>query len=263
MNAVSAIKRDLVCSLLFKQLPRIVVASSGRAGSTMVHDAVANGLVTARFPAAPHSTIATKVRRWSSGFVPRLGQLASGHCVVAKTHDLFRFCAECDCKYIFVYGDPLESALSVRLVVEEHGAEWFNRHQAHLGGSGSYADLFRKDVLNYRNQLESWLTQNRSDVLCIDYEDIWRERTRLSEFLQFNVALPLRHPRAPKPKPANVDFLTFIRLRELKARLKRQYLAYREHTAPSAWQPPPGGCPVNSADRWSQPCDRANEMRRA
>jgi hypothetical protein len=224
MNAIKKLKRDFFCTLAFTGHPKIVVASTGRAGSTMLHAAIADSLIKHRFPNTHNSEFGRKLRKWSCGFVQSLDEVPNSHYVVAKTHDAYRPLPNIDCKYVFIYGDPLEAALSVQLVVEKYGQAWFDQHQANLGGVGSYSNLYKMDVLNYQSQLESWLTSHASNLICIDYEDVFAEQESLSEFLDFNVFLPPRLPRTQKPRDVDIDLDLFSRLRELKRSLKYQYL---------------------------------------
>lgn len=222
MNKTKSLKRKLVLSVVFRGYPKIVVASTGRSGSTMVFDAIADGLIKHRF-SHPSGSFAKRIRRWCEGFVDSLSDLPKAHCVVCKTHDIFEPPAGLACKYVFIYGDPLDSAISVQQMFEQQGAAWVDQHLRQLKGSGAYEKLYEEDILNYQRQLETWLTSSRDDVICIDYDDLWDEAERLSRFLGFSVSFPARRSRTPKPKPDVVNEELFGRLRETKERLKQHY----------------------------------------
>jgi hypothetical protein len=140
-----------------------------------------------------------------------------------STHDLFVSPPAGHYKYIFVFADPLDSAMSVDKMVEENGESWFRSHQDHLRAVGEYRDLYTRDVLNYEGQLESWLGLRRDDVFCVEYEDLWERTDGLSSFLGFELVLPPRRPRQATPAVERGDLSLFERLRELKESMKSAY----------------------------------------
>jgi hypothetical protein len=221
VNTIREFKRKVFIAIAFPRQPKIVIASTGRAGSTMLYDAVADSLIKHKFHLRPHGMFARMIKRWCSNFVLRISSLSKETSLVCKTHDIFESPPDFECKYIFLYADPLESAKSVG----QFDPAGFSRHQFHLRGSGDFSELYRKDVLNYQGQLESWLTQVREDIICIDYNDLWDEKKRLSKFLGFDVELPPRRSRKPKAENTNINTGLFMQLRELKHRLKVQYLS--------------------------------------
>lgn len=202
---------------------KIVIASSGRSGSTMLFNSIADSLIKQRFNIMPNGIIWKIVKRQCSGFVDRIDNLSSSSYTVCKTHDLFENPQISSTKYIFIYGDPLESAMSVEQVVENYGEGWFRQHQYHLKAKGFYCDLYEKDVLNYEGQLISWLSQSEENVLCIDYLDLWEKVHVLSHFLGFEINLPPKLPRNPKTSNSKINYALFARLRDLKVRFKEQY----------------------------------------
>lgn len=228
MSTVEELKKKIFVSLVFRGYPKIVVASTGRAGSTILYEAIADSLIKHRFPKNPNGAFARMIRRWCANFVVRISALPQVRYFVCKTHDVFDSPPDIECKYVFIYGDPLESAMSVQQVVESEGQAWFDIHQFHLRGNGQYSELYEKDVLNYQGQLESWLMPARENVICIDFDDLWDEVGRLSGFLGFSVDLPSKRSRKPKSPGDNINVELFMRLRNLKGRLKEQYLSSLE-----------------------------------
>lgn len=189
----------------------------------MLFVAIADSLIADRFRAGPGGFVANSIKRLCAGYVDRISELSNAPCFVCKTHDAYENPPKGNHKYVFVYGDPLDSAMSVEQVVKENGLDWFALHQYHLKANGSYSDLYEKDVLNYRGQIESWLKQgNNKNVFCVDYEDLWDEKARLSNFLGINVELPARRPRVDKPgREINKDL--FDKLRDFKEKMKQEY----------------------------------------
>lgn len=215
--------QHLIVFFVFFKSPKIVVASSGRAGSTMLYDALTDSLLLSRFGVSQKYRVGRALKRYVAGHVYSLDKLNDSPFVICKTHDLQMNAPKGRYKYIFIYGDPLESALSVEKMVNKAGKLWFYEHQKHLRASGSYADLYDHDVLNYRNQLTGWLNSSRDDLLCMDYEDLWEKRNELSRFVGFEVDLPVRKQRDIKAKPDRINNKLFDELKKLKEILKENY----------------------------------------
>ena len=203
---------------------RVVIASSGRAGSSMLYEAVALSFVAGRFGLGRDTWLARWLAKLSAEFVDRIDEVGKEPYPVCKTHDMYRGPMPPEFKVVFVYGDPLDSAASVQQVVARQGLAWFREHQRHLGAKGSFDDLFRQDVLNYQGQITSWLAQADANVICIDYEDLWLEQARLSAFLGFDVWLPPREERRRKTLPAEMNAILFADLRALRDAMRRSYL---------------------------------------
>lgn len=217
------IKR-LFISVAYLGYPKIVIASTGRAGSTMLFDAVADSLIKHRFHLSRHGRIWGLIKRLSVNYVDRIDTLPKEACLICKTHDTYSNPPRSNSRFVFVYGDPLESAMSVEKVVESEGREWFGLHQYHLKASGAYEQLYSQDVLNYEGQLISWLSEIKNEnVFCVDYDDLWDEREELSRFIGFDIDLPERRQRKVKAPSAAINQAVFCRLRELKKKLKREY----------------------------------------
>lgn len=190
----------------------------------MLYEAITNSLIRHRFHLDKGSLLAKAIKRLSIGYVERLNRLDETAFVVCKTHDIYRYPLPEGYKCIFIYGDPLESAMSVEKVVAREGSAWFRLHQYHLNAEGAFEDLYRRDVLNYQGQLESWLSQSgNSSVVCVDYEQLWDRTHELSEFLDFTLQLPERRAREPKRQTIEMDESLFNRLRNLKNALQSNY----------------------------------------
>jgi len=223
--SIKSIAKHAIFNTLLGSEDKIVIASTGRAGSTMLFDAVVSSYISRRFHQDANGRLGRFLCPFVSRFVDRLDTLATEPCVIAKTHDLPGAMNDHGVKCIFVYGDPLESALSVWKMVEKHGEDWFALHQFHLCASGPLDQIFQADVLNYDQQMRQWLGTVRANVLCIDYEDLWKSEQLISQFLGVNVSLPARQSRVAKGVEAPVNEALFEQLRALKRELKAQYVS--------------------------------------
>ena len=185
--------------LLTKQDYVIVVASSGRAGSTMLYDAIIQSWVASRsylLNSYAKNILSRSIRdeAW------RLENKKFINGIVYKTHDL---CPENvnklrNVKILYVYGDPLESALSVDKMIKKEGAVWLDQHLYHLKGKGTQNDLFKKDILNYKKQVTTWKNLKSNNVFTIRYDDIWNQVEEIGRFLGFKLNIPDRRERVEK-----------------------------------------------------------------
>ena len=209
--------RKFVLPRAFKDHPRFVVASSGRSGSTMLFRAVASSFLHFRFGGKFNSWFLRRCRSAGSDFVDRIEDLCDRDVYFAKTHDTYHKISG-NVKIIFIYGDPLESALSVMKLVETKGHDWFLKHIEHLHGSGQFSEILQKDVLNYEGQIESWLGANDPDLFCVSFDHLWNKMDELSEFLGFTLVLPPKRNRVPKDRPdmVNTELFDYLKTIDLK-----------------------------------------------
>ncbi len=198
-----------------KHHQKIVVASTGRAGSTMLFDAIADGWCNHRLGRLG-GLFETVCNRLAKGFVERIDSMEYAPYVVCKTHDSIDENPDLRVKYVFVYGDPLESAMSVEQMIRKGGTEWFAKHQYHLRANGSIEDLFRKDVLNYAGQMAAWKkVKDFDNVFCVSFSDLWARENDLSDFLGFEIELPTKRERTQKHRPPEVNMALFDELRRI------------------------------------------------
>lgn len=208
----------LIRSLLYSQSVPIVVASSGRSGSTMLTISITQSLIEQRFKVAP-----LWVKRWlvprSNVFISRLSASRLQSFPVIKTHDL-RDNAGIQAKYIFVYGDPLESALSAHDMGKKIGVTWTDEHIYNLHGHGTPFEILDRDVLNYEGQLKSW--GSAEDVFIVHFEDLWNKTAELSAFVGFPVQLPQKRDRTVKNNLQPYNKELFSRLKNLEGALRKR-----------------------------------------
>jgi len=205
--------RDTISRALFGRRVPIVIASSGRSGSTMLFKAISEGLIRSRFSVSLDSFLGRVISRFTCAYVTRLSEISDSSAPILKTHDMLRDDYKDLAKYIFVFADPLDSAQSVEQMKERRGPIWVEEHIFHLGSQGTHLELFQRDVLGYADQVRAWLSDASPNILCIHYEEIWDQVAEISDFLGFSIRLPRRRPRQPKPAVQNYDRELFKHLR--------------------------------------------------
>lgn len=217
---------SILRQVLFRDYVPIVVASSGRAGSTMLANSIAHSFIESRFSGFPN-WIRRALTLLALTYSVRLKDVASfDFSPVIKTHDLFSDEANPTFRYIFVYADPLESAMSVRSQELIHGSSWVDAHIFHLAGNGDSDQLFSQDVLNYEAQVLTW---RRSPAFLVDYLDIWNCQEVISRFLGFSLLLPSRRERSSKSSIVahGMSKDLFVRLKKIMLELK-DYTFYQD-----------------------------------
>jgi hypothetical protein len=213
--------------LIFRNQPKLIITSSGRSGSTMVFNAVIEGIIINKFGSTYMKLFGSFTRDFISIYLKNLSEINSFHYIVYKNHEPYflKYNNLTNHLYLFVYGDPLESALSVEAIVQKKGLNWFLEHQANLSGEGSYEDLYNKDILNYENIINSWLNSSESNILCIDYDDLWRNENNISNFLGFKVKLPHKKKRINKNvREINKELFDELRRKKNTYKTNRNYL---------------------------------------
>lgn len=160
--------------------------------------------------------IGRRLPSWSKCFVNRLSDIDNSYAPIKKTHALYREEYRDKAKYIFVYGPPLDSAISVKSMTERNGEHWFRNHLYHLESEGSLDQLFTEDILRYEDQMCSWGSAASRNVLCVHYSELWEREAEISEFLGLQITLPEKRERAAKKAPSYYDTTLFDRLGNLE-----------------------------------------------
>ena len=214
----TSFKKRLQLRFFEGSLP-IVVASNGRAASTLLYKAIRAGYIQARFNIDQTSLLGKFLFRLSGSYVDRMHDIEFSRAAVFKTHCLWNSSFGQQAKFVFVHSDPLESALSVDLITKKCGENWYKEHQYHLEATGRYEDIFDKDVLNYENQIISWGRADDERILCVAFEELWIRTTQISAHVGFPVNLePFRH-RAGKKMPGKINDRLFERLGRVRCDL--------------------------------------------
>lgn len=207
--------KDVIASLLFVGIEPIVVGSTGRNGSTMLCKAISDSLVFHRFKVRSSSLSGRVLGKLAQTYIDRVSDVTSSWIPVHKTHGLLPANPPANVRFVFVYGDPLESALSVKRMVDLHGRIWVEEHLYNLESHHSCDDLFEKDILNFEKQIESWFANPTDSILFVRYEQMWKKLDEISAFLGFEVQLPERRERAPKSSTTNINIELFDYLKSL------------------------------------------------
>lgn len=191
-SARRAIKKTL--QMWPTRLTALVVSSFGRAGSTLVYNAVAEATTKARFGVINKYTLRITMDQIFES-PPEI--LRPG--VVYKTHDYPEMLlGRGPVKSVFLFGSAVDAALSVHAQQSVRGEDWVRSHFKHLRRPYRYNEIFHHDVLGFRDQCISWMGFQESPVLCIRYESLWENVDKLSEFCGVSVSLPERRMRAKK-----------------------------------------------------------------
>ena len=208
------LKYALIFLVFGKYIP-VVISSTGRAGSTMLANSIAASFSQAKYSFLP-TFLKRQLARISLSYFDRLEDIGLlRRAPVIKTHDLYRSDINKNVKYVFVYGDPLDSAVSALRQSQLRGSVWLDKHIFHLCGKGTPDQVLVNDVLNYEKQLSSWEV---SPAFFVHYSEIWNNKDKLSEFLGFPLLLPAQRPRSSQDPAYSVliNHLLFDRLKVIQ-----------------------------------------------
>lgn len=215
-KAKSQIRWTAQCVLPSK-IPPIVVASMGRSGSTLVHDAICRGLAKVRFGCSGRLTT-----RLVAGYAWDLGSAPLRNGVAYKTHALAEeLHGRPDAKVVFLFGSVVDSAVSVINARKVKGDAWIASHFNHLRGEGGIEELAERDVLRFSDQFDGWTNLTSNPAIAMKYDSLWHNQDSLSDFLGFSVALPPRRERSAK----QVDSKVLERLHQTYAPLEARIAA--------------------------------------
>jgi hypothetical protein len=175
------------------RIPAIIVASMGRSGSTMVFQAIRQGMARARrlHWLGGYGLSVVSEPAWTL-----VGQtFRSG--VVYKTHALaHELPTAISVKVLFLFGPASDAALSVLSCKDRYGSDWIEQHLKHLRATGPIEELIYRDVLRFEEQIDGWLALESVPVLALNYEHIWDYEHTIREFVGFPIRLPRRRPRS-------------------------------------------------------------------
>jgi hypothetical protein len=210
MTTKNSVKR-VFQKLSFSRLPPLVTASMGRSGSTLVFDAVSEGLAHSRFPFFNHSEFSMRLVV-DSLWYPSSKTTING--VSYKTHALGdELPRRSPAKCIFVFGKASDAALSVISCRERYGDAWIKEHLEHLRAKETFDQISDKDILRFGEQIDSWRRRSDLDRLFIKYDALWENQDKISDFCGFSIQLP---PRRERSGTVNHDD-------ELVARIRQTY----------------------------------------
>ncbi|WP_170350545.1 MULTISPECIES: hypothetical protein [Ruegeria] len=173
----------------------VIVASNGRSGSTMTFLALADSLRDVDREAAK-----------KSNFIARLDDATFHAPCVYKTHDYPQPLSSWpeNTRVVFCFGSAKDSAFSVYSALDRYGADWIDLHFHHLHATGTYDELFQRDVLQQARQIKEWVTYEDVPVLCVHYDALWEYQETISRFTGLDFRPPERRERVPKDIPAEL-----------------------------------------------------------
>lgn len=204
--------------LLFGNRTKIVVASTGRSGSTMLFDAIVSAFIANNSSLLCWFFSYSFLKEICSGYESRIDKICKFSPHIIKTHDIIEDIHVDKANFIFVYGDPLESVQSVEIMSKNNGMLWFDEHQYHLRAVGDFEDLYKSDVLNFEHQIISWTNIRNKKIKILKYEELWDKVNEISEFVGFVINLPERKARAKKNIKHDYNRTLFTSLRSLLPR---------------------------------------------
>ncbi len=109
---------------------------------------------------------------------------------IYKTHSFPPATLPSHVKLIFMFGDPMNAALSgYREFSKEN-----DKHFEHIGAASvpDREEIFSKDMLMLEQHFDSWYQRQGFDFISVRYETLYAEETRtmLAEYLGFRLKLP-------------------------------------------------------------------------
>ncbi len=180
-------------SITASDLNPVIVASMGRAGSTLIYDALNKGMGMARFGEETYRN-----GRFVRDVAWTLSKARFRNGVVYKTHDFpHDLTAAQNVRVVFTFGIPSDAARSVLGCNTKYGRAWIEEHFEHLRANGTFDQICDRDVLRFGDQLDSWTALKSIPVLGLKYESLWQSGAQqaLSRFVGFPVTLPERKNR--------------------------------------------------------------------
>ena len=109
---------------------------------------------------------------------------------IYKTHSFPPATLPSHVKLVFMFGDPMNAALSGYKEFSKEN----DKHFQHIGASEvpDREEIFSRDVLMLEQHFDTWYQQQGFDFISVRYETLYTEETQsmLAEFLGFRLILP-------------------------------------------------------------------------
>ncbi len=193
-----------------------IIASSGRAGSTMLNDAAAAAML-----GWPWLANFSKPRVWSTETAWNMDATNYRRGVVYKTHDyppsarLPPFT-----RVIYTFADPVDVVFSVITQGRKHGRVWLEDHCCHMRAPISEIDNIQTvDALRLERHFKAWMQPQAFPVMLVKYNAIWDHLDDISDFLGMTLELPPYRPRQTRLDLFSSEEVA--RVRDTYARLYR------------------------------------------
>lgn len=197
---------------------KIVVASNDSAGLTMLFLEIQKSFIKENIYFSKILLRYFKNKPYLEGpcgeFLVSLEDLNNATFPIIKTHSTPHENNKSS-KYIFVYSDPLSSAISVYNTVLKEGIDFYLSHLKHLNSIGLFERIFHEDTLNYEKQLTKWKRQSDSNLLLIKLPEIWSRKTEIEDFLGFRINLPAEREQRKLADDFKINSELFKKLNDL------------------------------------------------
>ncbi len=175
----------------------IVISSMGRAGSTLLHDAVIDGMVATYVP----SFVPGKYgRRAADDWATDLSMPYYPKGVVYKTHDYPTYVpVGARVRTIYTIADPFDIVLSLLKQEKDRSPNWIAQHFKHFRADYSlWPQMLERDALGLEAHFDAWTQSQPFPNLVIKYDALWDHQDVLSDFVGVPVVLPPKRERAAK-----------------------------------------------------------------
>lgn len=158
-----------------------IISGLGRCGTTLVQFALIE------------TCGAIKSRRFLSRFTDEKKYVKGS---IYKTHSFPPATLPSHVKLVFMFGDPMNAALSGYKEFSKEN----DKHFQHIGASEvpDREEIFSRDALMLEQHFDAWHQQQGFDFVSVRYETLYTEKTQsiLAEYLGFRLKLPPYRPRS-------------------------------------------------------------------
>jgi hypothetical protein len=171
----------------------VVVASCGRSCSTLLTMAIAESALRINKSIGQYP-----LRNGIVKYEWRLEKAEFVNGMVYKTHDLppSRKDIIKNVKFVYTYSDPYKIVPSLVRKERNMGKEWIKEHSWRLKGeANSMKGAFRKDIVGFRNNFDSWRKRQDIDILFVRANSIWVEKEKIEKHIGINLDLPEKRER--------------------------------------------------------------------
>jgi hypothetical protein len=160
--------------------PAVVVGGLGRCGTTVVYHAVLNS---------------SRIYTISDTFVVDLSGFTFRNGTVYKTHDFPPSQLQRGVKVIFMFGNPMNAAISARREFNGEGRGHYKH--VHSPHETDHELMFEKDVLLMEEHFDQWMQTQAFSFLSIRYENLFDDEVGelLSDYIGHRITLPTKAVR--------------------------------------------------------------------
>jgi hypothetical protein len=155
----------------------VIVAGLGRCGTTLLYESL-----------KPHYN-------YNDIFIVDLDRSIDVENKLFKTHDFAPKIIYNKCKFIFMYGNPINTVLSFISLIKNNFSD-LNLVAKHFHFNAS--DLLyweNKDVFRLEENFDSWYKSQNFSLLTIKYEKLYENLDIIMKYLNINFSLPEKKQR--------------------------------------------------------------------